>query len=59
MLDELEFDPYRAGREHESLQNFWVYETARMYGIPTAFVLYEIIPESRIVTLWSLNVLAP
>ena len=53
MLDELEFDPYRAGREHESLQNFWVYETARMYGIPTAFVLYEIIPESRVVTLWS------
>jgi hypothetical protein len=59
MMDELEFNPYRAGLEHPSFQNLWVYETARMYGIPTAFVLYEIIPDGMVVTLWSLNVLAP
>jgi hypothetical protein len=28
-----------------------------MYGIPTAFVLYEILPQERVVTLWSLSIL--
>jgi hypothetical protein len=57
MLDELEFDPRRAGVQHPSLQNLWVYETPRMYGIPTVFVLYEIIDNNKIVTLWSLTVI--
>jgi hypothetical protein len=55
MLDELEFNPRRAGRQHDAIQPLWVYETPRMYGIPTAFVLYEIIDSDRTVTLWSVT----
>jgi len=57
MLDELEFNPYRAGVQHPRLQNIWVYETARMHGIPTVMVIYEIIPHDKSVTLWSLTVI--
>jgi hypothetical protein len=57
MLDELEFDPFRAGVQHPSLPSCWVYETPRMYGIPTVFTLYEIVAGERVVTLWSLAVI--
>jgi hypothetical protein len=57
MLDELEFDPLRAGIQHPSFPNFWVYETPRMNGIPTVFILYEIDATQRIATLWSLAVI--
>jgi hypothetical protein len=55
MLDELEFNPHRAGRQHPSIPGLWVYETPRMFGIPTAFVLYEIIDSNRTLTLWSVT----
>lgn len=57
MLDEIEFDPRRAGVQHPTFAKFWVYETPRIYGIPVVVVLYEIIEAERVVTLWSLAVL--
>lgn len=57
MLDELEFDPFRAGVQHSSLNNCWVYETPRMFGIPTVMVLYEIDAKQRVITLWSMAVI--
>jgi hypothetical protein len=38
MLDELEFDPRRAGRPHPKLE-LWVYESVTLAHLPRIFVL--------------------
>lgn len=51
----MSYNPHVMGQPHPAWEDkgFWIYETPNVARLPKCRILYEIIPEPKVVNLWS------